>query len=87
METPPDHSVGAVEPYVLFLHGGQVTVLIDALVAFANQCEAEGDVCGVAPTCDEMANRLRELDELDRAWGIEMVKAMGLGKYKNRPQG
>jgi hypothetical protein len=76
-----------IEPYILFLHGGQIQVMIDALVAFANQCEAEGDVCGVAPTCDELHHRLHELREIDSAWVREMMKEMGSGRYRHRPQG
>jgi hypothetical protein len=56
-------------------------------VAFANQCEAEGDVCGVVPTCDELHHRLHELREIDSAWVREMMKEMGSGRYRHRPQG
>lgn len=76
-----------IEPYVLFLHGGQIDVLIDALVAFATQCEADGDVCGVAPTCDELHRRLHELRELDNTEVRELMKEMGAGRYRLRPQG
>lgn len=76
-----------IEPFVLFLHGGQIQVLIDAVVAFATQCEAEGDVCGVVPMCDELHHRLHELCEIDSVWVREMIKEMGGGRYRHRPQG
>ena len=51
------------------------------------KCEAEGDVCGVAPICDELNRRLHELSELDSAWVRELMKEMGAGRYRRRPQG
>ena len=75
-------------PYVVFLDGSQIQVVIDALVAFANQCEAEGDICKVAPTCDEVRETLHELREIDSEWIRQMMKQDGaFGRYKNRPQG
>jgi hypothetical protein len=76
-----------MEPLIFFLNSHQAGIMVDALVAFANQCEAEGDVCGVAPICDELAKRLRELCDLDRTEWIEVAKTIGLGKFKHRPQG
>jgi hypothetical protein len=71
---------------VLVLAGHEVSVVIDALVAFANECEAEGDISGYAPICDYVAERCRRLDGLTGI-GPELMKFHGLGRFKNRPQG
>lgn len=72
--------------FLLALRGSELTVVLDALVAFANQCEADGDACGVAPVADYVAARIRGLDGMCSI-GIEWMRLAGIGRFKNRPQG
>jgi hypothetical protein len=71
---------------LLALRGTELTVVLDALVAFAVECEDDGDPCGCAPVADYVANRIRALDGLSSI-GPELMKMHGLGRFKNRPQG
>lgn len=85
--SPCDYSI--MEPMILFLHPGHVEVLKDALTAFANQEDSQGDPCGVSPICDELWSRLDGLSLISphRIEAIEVMKTMGMVRYKNRPQG
>jgi len=67
----------------------EANVLIDALVALANEIEAdpEGDLLGYVPIADELAGRLRELRTLHRSEAEQVMKMIGLGRFQDRPQG
>jgi hypothetical protein len=59
----------------------------DALTAFANELDRTGDPCGDSEACDRLWEQLDALDGLAHSETIEVLKAVGLGRYKGRPQG
>lgn len=81
--------MSAIDPQFILIPvtSNEVQVISDALVAFANIAEAEGDACAVGPICDAVAARLRALHELDAEWARQHVLMMGLGTKRARPQG
>jgi hypothetical protein len=74
-------------PMVLLINDGDAQVMQDALTAFATECDRRGDPCCEATHADELWRKLNALKELGRQDAHELVKAMGLGRYRGRPQG
>lgn len=75
-------------PFLLALRDSvEADVVVNALVAFAVACEAEGDACGVAPVADRICARARALRQLGEAGVVEHLRAIGLGPTYRRPQG
>ena len=72
--------------YLLPLTGVEITIVLDALVAFAVECEKDDDPCGVVPFADDIADRCRSIDDIC-SFGRELMKYHGAGRFKNRPQG
>jgi hypothetical protein len=72
---------------ILPIDGQDASILVDALVAFANQEEAEGDACGVVERADEIAAMVRQLREIAWVEPEQWLRHIGTGRYKRRPQG
>jgi hypothetical protein len=72
---------------LLALHDDDVFVLIDALNEFAQANEEEGDPAGYAKTADAIADRARRLRPLVTAQPEQVIRGLGLGSYRDRPQG
>jgi hypothetical protein len=75
------------EPMLLMINDTDAQVLQDALTLFANNCDRTGDPCNEATHADELWEKLDAIHELGRQEAREIVKAMGLGRYRGRPQG
>jgi hypothetical protein len=74
-------------PLLLPLRDGHETyVLCNALVAFADALDAEGDTA-TAQIADAIAARVRPLDELTDVDSDQILKVIGIGRYKGRRQG
>jgi hypothetical protein len=65
----------------------EIDVVVDALVAFATQCEADGDICGAAPIADAACERARQLRDLSDVAIEQAIRMSGLGRHRHRPQG
>jgi hypothetical protein len=73
--------------FLLPLTAAEVDVALHALVAYAFEVEGSGDPCGEAPRADAIADRLRGLDSLESVVARQRLRWLGIGSYKNRPQG
>lgn len=64
-------------------------VIVDALVAYATQCENKpgGDLCGYAPVCDELADRIRPLLDMAHADTHELIRSWRARDGELGPQG
>lgn len=76
-----------MKPLLLMLNGVDAQVVLDALVDFASVCEADGDPCNVAPVADDVAERVRALQQIDDEPTRQALLAIGLGLGRGRPQG
>jgi hypothetical protein len=74
-------------PMLLLVNAHDAQVMQDALTAFAMECDRTGDPCNEATHADELWQRLDALKQLGQEDAREIVKAMGLGRYRGRPQG
>lgn len=66
--------------FCLFVDGAEMTVLRDALNSLPD------DYYDPA-LADSLRERLRTGFDIDARWTVELLKAMGLGSYKDHPQG
>ena len=77
------------QPMMLFVNDHDAQVIQDALTAFAQECDRTGDPCGEATHADELWQRFDALKRLGagQTEAVEVLKVMGLGRYRGRPQG
>lgn len=72
---------------ILLIDASDAQVLQDALTLFAHDCDRTGTPTNEAAHADELWERLDALSDLCHQEAREVVKAMGLGRYRGRPQG
>ena len=72
---------------LLQLTSTQAANLIEACVFFAEQCEKEGDPLNQANDLDNIADHLREIYDLASEATDQQMRAKGILRYRNRPQG
>lgn len=65
----------------------EVPVLLDALNLLACREEDRGDPLSYAPDADRVAVRVRAHLQLQALSARELLKAHGLGSYRDHPQG
>lgn len=75
------------QPMLLFINDRDAQVLQDALTLFATECDRTGDPCNEATHADELWQKLDALKQLGQAEAREILKMIGLGRYRGRPQG
>jgi hypothetical protein len=71
----------------LALHDEDVVVLLDALNEFAQSNEDAGDPCGYAKSADALADRVGRLVPLVTVQVDQVMRGLGIGRYRDRPQG
>lgn len=74
-------------PLVILLRPSEIQVVKDALTDHANNADREGDPLCESEICDQIWERLDALDQISRTETVELCKAIGLGRYRGRPQG
>jgi hypothetical protein len=72
--------------FLLPLTGDEPDLVLNGLVALANQLEEAGDK-DTARRADELADRLRALSPLVFANAEEWLRCVGVGRTYRRPQG
>lgn len=80
-------SATTTQPMLLFISDQDAQVLQDALTLFATECDRTGDPCHEATHADELWEKLEALKRLGRQEAREVMKMIGLGRYRGRPQG
>jgi hypothetical protein len=65
--------------YCIFVDGAEIQVLLDALVSLEDHYDGH--------TVDSLYDRLSVARRLSSVWADQYVRHLGVGKYRDHPQG
>lgn len=74
-------------PILLLINDQEAQLLQDALTAFAQESNRQGDPMNESTRADELWERLDAIKQVSSEDARQVVKAMGMGRYRGRPQG